>query len=87
MKTLKRAVTNVIIAVADIIIKESWSDIREELFHRSRTAIRSSSQLAIVFPTRYHPAANLYRARLNAVSTVQVVGTIIHDKSSAESLA
>lgn len=54
---------------------------------RSRMAIYSISQLAIVFPTRYHPSANLYRARLNAVSTVQVVDTIIHDKSSVESLA
>lgn len=49
-------------------------------------AIYSISQLAIVFPTRY-PFANLYRARLNAVSTVQVVDTIIHDKSPVESLA
>lgn len=64
-------------------------DIGEESFN---PAIRSTSQLLIVFPTRYHPAANLYRARLNAVSTqarrhVQVGDTIIHDKSPAGSLA
>lgn len=68
-------------------------DVRGELgfiVARARTriaAIRSTAQSVIVFPTRYHPAANLYRARLNAVSTVQVVDTIIHDKSPAESLA